>query len=55
MLTQAPPTLPGDADMETGNITAQINDSSSTLTDSVRVYITTQYREERSKDLPKYK
>ena len=55
MLTQAPPTLPGDADMETGNVTTKINDSSSTLTDSVRISVTTQYREERSKDLPKYK
>lgn len=43
-----PPTLPGDTDMQTGQITLQINDESETVTDAIRVGVTTQYREERS-------
>lgn len=42
------PSLPGDADMESGKITIPINDSSSTLSNDVDVSVTTQYREERS-------
>merc|ERR1712151_944606 len=44
----SPPSLPGDEDMKTGKITTPINDSSSTVTNSIRVAVTTQYREERS-------
>ena len=46
--TASPPSLPGDQDMQTGKITTPINDSSSTVTNSIRVAVTTQYREERS-------
>jgi len=46
--TAPPPTLPGDTDMQTGKITLQINDQSETVTDAIRVGVTTQYREERS-------
>jgi len=42
------PSLPGDEDMQTGKITVPMNDSSSTVTNSIRVAVTTQYREERS-------
>ena len=42
------PSLPGDEDMKTGKIATSINDSSSTVTNSIRVAVTTQYREERS-------
>merc|ERR1712085_88928 len=42
------PSLPGDDDMKTGKIATSINDSSSTVTNSIRVAVTTQYREERS-------
>jgi len=44
----APPSLPGDDDIRTGKISVSINDSSSTVTNSIRVAVTTQYREERS-------
>lgn len=46
----APPTtLPGDPDMLSGNIgMTTVEDTSDTVTDSVRVSVTSQYREERS-------
>merc|ERR1719343_869784 len=44
--TSSPPSLPGDDDMQTGKITIPINDSS--VTNSIRVAVTTQYRDERS-------
>merc|ERR1712157_425427 len=46
--TASSPSLPGDEDMKTGKIAISINDSSSTVTNSIRVAVTTQYREERS-------
>jgi ApaG protein len=41
-------TLPGDKDMETGDIAVPLNDSSEAVTDSVRVHVTSSYRPERS-------
>merc|ERR1740129_272600 len=46
--TATPPSIPGDDDIRTGKIAIPINDSSSTVTNSIRVAVTTQYREERS-------
>jgi ApaG protein len=44
-------TLPGDADMQSGNIaTSSLNDSSDAVTDSVRVHVSSSYRPERSDD-----
>lgn len=40
--------LPGDEDMKTGVIAISPNDSSDTVTDSVRVQVTSSYRPERS-------
>lgn len=40
--------LPGDEDMKTGVIAVSPNDSSDTVTDSVRVQVTSSYRPERS-------
>lgn len=41
-------TLPGDKDMQTGDIALSLNDSSEAVTDSVRVHVTSTYRPERS-------
>ena len=41
-------TLPGDADMKSGEIAVALNDSSEAVTDSVRVHVTSSYRPERS-------
>eukprot|EP00797_Seminavis_robusta_P018980 Sro285_g108160.1 Protein ApaG (731) ;mRNA; r:51214-53406 len=41
-------TLPGDADMKTGDITAKLNDSSEEVTEDIRVQVTSSYRPERS-------
>jgi len=41
-------TLPGDSDMTSGDIAIAISDSSNTLTDGVRVQVTSTYRPERS-------
>lgn len=41
-------TLPGDVDMQTGDITVKMNDSSEAVTDGVRVKVTSTYRPERS-------
>jgi ApaG protein len=41
-------TLPGDNDMETGDIGVPLNDSSEAVTDGVRVKVTSSYRPERS-------
>ena len=41
-------TLPGDADMLTGDIAVPLNDSSEAVTDGVRVHVTSSYRPERS-------
>jgi len=48
--TMSPPTtLPGDSDMYSGDLDiGTIQDASETSTDSVRVSVTSQYREERS-------
>lgn len=44
-----PTTLPGDEDMINGSLSiSDVDDSSETVTDSVRVSVTSQYREERS-------
>lgn len=44
-----PTTLPGDEDMITGEVpVSTVADSSETVSDSVRVAVTSQYREERS-------
>lgn len=44
-----PTTLPGDEDMESGNISiSPLKDESETVTEGVRVALTSQYREERS-------
>lgn len=43
-------TLPGDSDMEKGEITISLNDSSETVTDGVRVQVSSSYRPERSDD-----
>jgi hypothetical protein len=40
--------LPGDDDMKSGAITGALNDSSDSVTDSVRVQVTSSYRPERS-------
>jgi ApaG protein len=41
-------TLPGDRDMTSGDITVAKNDSSESVTDGVRVQVTSSYRPERS-------
>jgi ApaG protein len=41
-------TLPGDSDMQTGEIRLALNDSSEAVTDGVRVKVTSSYRPERS-------
>jgi ApaG protein len=41
-------TLPGDPDMQTGDIAVPLNDSSEAVTESVRVHVTSSYRPERS-------
>ena len=41
-------TLPGDTDMQTGDIRLKMNDSSEAVTDGVRVKVTSTYRPERS-------
>ena len=41
-------TLPGDNDMQTGNILIQLNDASDVLSEGVRVQVTSSYRPERS-------
>ena len=41
-------TLPGDMDMQTGDINLKMNDSSEAVTDGVRVKVTSTYRPERS-------
>jgi ApaG protein len=41
-------TLPGDRDMQTGNILITLNDASDVLSDGVRVQVTSSYRPERS-------
>jgi ApaG protein len=41
-------TLPGDVDMQTGDISVKMNDSSEAVTDGVRVKVTSTYRPERS-------
>mmetsp|Transcript_15787 Transcript_15787/g.21661 ORF Transcript_15787/g.21661 Transcript_15787/m.21661 type:complete len:811 (-) Transcript_15787:321-2753(-) len=41
-------TLPGDSDMTSGDITMAVSDTSNTLTDGVRVQVTSTYRPERS-------
>ena len=43
-------TLPGDADMKSGEISVRLNDGSETTTDDVRVQVTSSYRPERSDD-----
>ena len=40
--------LPGDEDMKTGVITSVINDSSDSMTENVRVQVSSSYRPERS-------
>lgn len=41
-------TLPGDTDMSSGNISISTSDSSNTITDNVRVQVSSIYRPERS-------
>jgi len=41
-------TLPGDSDMQTGDITVKLNDSSEAATEEIRVQVTSSYRPERS-------
>jgi ApaG protein len=41
-------TLPGDADMKSGDIATKLNDSSETTTEKVRVQVSSSYRPERS-------
>ena len=41
-------TLPGDVDMTSGDLSVKLNDSSESLTESVRVQVTSSYRPERS-------
>jgi ApaG protein len=41
-------TLPGDADMKSGDITLKLNDSSEEVTQDIRVQVTSSYRPERS-------
>ena len=41
-------TLPGDADMKTGDIAVKLNDSSEAVSESVRVQVSSSYRPERS-------
>lgn len=41
-------TLPGDRDMQTGNVLITLNDASDVLSDGVRVQVTSSYRPERS-------
>ena len=41
-------TLPGDEDMKSGDVTVKLNDSSETVTEDIRVQVTSSYRPERS-------
>jgi ApaG protein len=41
-------TVPGDADMTSGDLTGQLNDTSDTVAEMVRVHVSTTYRPERS-------
>ena len=43
-----PSTMPGDQDMRTGKIAIPLNDSSESVTDNVKVSVTSSYRPERS-------
>ena len=43
-------TLPGDRDMKVGEISVPLNDSSETITEDVRVQVTSSYRPERSEE-----
>lgn len=43
-----PSTMPGDQDMRTGKIAIALNDKSETVTDQVKVSVTSSYRPERS-------
>ncbi|KAL7580186.1 hypothetical protein ACA910_012937 [Epithemia clementina (nom. ined.)] len=43
-------TLPGDRDMKVGDIAVPLNDSSETITEDVRVQVTSSYRPERSEE-----
>lgn len=41
-------TLPGDSDMQTGDISMKLNDSSEAVSEDIRVHVTSSYRPERS-------
>merc|ERR1712032_670666 len=41
-------TIPGDIDMETGDINVKLNDMSDATTDNIRVQVSSSYRPERS-------
>lgn len=41
-------TLPGDTDMQSGDVSMELNDSSEAVTEDIRVQVTSSYRPERS-------